>query len=109
MEKTIRDSGSSVECIALQSGRWLLVNNDLPDGRHRLVAHLSEDEGQTWSHVRDIETAEPKQGSFSYPALLQAKDGTLHIAFTHKREEEKGETIKHSAFTEAWLLEAPVK
>jgi len=109
MEKTIRDSGSSVECIALQSGRWLLVNNALAEGRHRLVAHLSEDEGLTWSHVRDIEAVEPKQGSFSYPALLQAKDGTIHISFTHKLEDKTGETIKHSAFSEAWLLEAPVK
>lgn len=106
MEKTIRDSGSSVEVQVLQSGRWLVVNNDLTDGRHRLVAHLSEDEGATWKYVRDIETAEKGKGSFSYPGLIQAKDGTLHISFSYKRDGTEGETIKHSAFTESWLMES---
>lgn len=105
MEKTIRDSGASVEVLVLQSGRWLLVNNDLTKGRHRLVAHVSEDEGATWKYVRDIETAEPEKGSFSYPGLIQAKDGTIHISYSYSREGVKGETIKHTAFNEEWLLE----
>lgn len=108
-EKTIRDSGSSVEALVLKSGRWLLVNNALTDGRHRLVAHLSEDEGKTWKYIRDIETAEPEKGSFSYPGLIQAKDGTLHITYSYRRDGTDGETIKHVAFTEEWLLEAPAK
>ena len=108
MEKNIRDSGSSVDVQVLQSGRWLLVNNALLDGRHRLVAHLSEDEGATWKYIRDIETAEKGKGSFSYPGLIQAKDGTLHITYSYNREGTKGETIKHVAFTEAWLMEGPL-
>lgn len=109
MEKTIRDSGSSVEALVLKSGRWLLVNNDLIDGRHRLVAHLSDDEGATWKWVRDIETAEKGQGGFSYPGLIQGQDGRLHITFSYNRAGTDGETIKHSVFTEDWLMEAPAK
>ena len=105
MEKTIRDSGASVEALVLQSGRWLLVNNDLLKGRHRLVAHVSEDEGATWKYVRDIETAAPEEGSFSYPSLIQAKDRTIHISYSYNRKDTKGETIKHTAFNEEWLLE----
>ena len=46
----IPNPGSSVECIALASGRWALVCNDTSNGRHRLSDYLSEDEGATWTH-----------------------------------------------------------
>lgn len=105
MDHAIRDSGSSVEVQVLQSGRWLLVNNALISGRHRLVAHLSEDEGKTWKHIRDVETAEPEQGSFSYPGLIQARDGKIHLTYSYRHNDTPGETIKHVAFDEAWLME----
>ena len=35
---------------------------------------------------------------FSYPALLQARDGRIHLAYTWRRQ-----GIKHAVFNEAWL------
>ena len=103
---SIRDSGASVACLALASGRWALVNNDLVSGRHRLSVHLSEDEGETWPWARSLEEAEPDKGGFSYPALIQTSDGNLHVTYSYHREGE-GKSIKHVTFNEAWVLAAP--
>ncbi len=99
----IRNPGSSVECIVLQSGRWLLICNDTLDGRHILSAYLSEDEGATWPVSRRIEDRERGQGSFSYPSVIQAKDGTIHCTYSYSGAGIQGSTIKHVHFNEAWI------
>ncbi len=99
----IRNPGSSVECIALASGAWVLVCNDAVDGRHRLAAYLSDDEGATWPLYRLIEEAEPGKGSFSYPSVIQTRDGSIHCTYSHRREGDAGSSIKHVRFNEAWV------
>lgn len=100
----IWNSGSSVDAIALESGRWALVCNDLADGRHRLTVFLSEDEGATWPVKRTLENEPAKDdGSFSYPSMIQAKDGAIHVTYSHKLKEVKGSAIKHARFNEAWV------
>ncbi|MBI5095582.1 MAG: exo-alpha-sialidase [Candidatus Hydrogenedentes bacterium] len=99
----IPNPGSSVDCIALKNGRWVLVCNDLKDGRHRLTAYLSEDEGTTWPVKRPLEDFQPDKGSGSYPSLIQAKDGSLHCTYSYSNKETPGESIKHVRFNEAWL------
>lgn len=101
----VRDSGASVECIALKNGHWVLVNNSLVDGRHELRAHVSLDEGETWPHNRALEKTEKDKGSFSYPSLIQANDDSLHITYSHKKDGIEGSTIRHTHFNEAWVLE----
>lgn len=105
----VRDSGASVACISLKSGRWLLVNNSLVSGRHELVARLSEDEGATWPHVRHLEKRmDEKEGSFSYPSVIQAADGAIHATYSYRdRDEDDGKTIKHVRFNEAWVMQQP--
>lgn len=105
----IRDPGASVECIVLKNGHWVLVNNSQMKGRHVLRAHLSLDEGETWPHSRALEEAEPDKGSFSYPSLIQAKDGSLHITYTYRRDGMEGSTIKHTHFNEEWIREGDAK
>lgn len=99
----IRDSGASVAALRLQSGDWLLVNNSLLNGRHELVARLSSDEGATWPISRHIEKTEREQGSYSYPCLIQAKDGSIHLSYTFKETGTDGSTIKHVRFDEQWI------
>ncbi|HNR29362.1 MAG TPA: sialidase family protein [Candidatus Hydrogenedentes bacterium] len=102
----IRNPGSSVECIALRSGRWLLVCNDTVEGRYRLSVFLSEDEGKTWPHSRALEDFPPSSGgSASYPSMIQAADGTVHCTYSYKEGGVPGSTIKHVRFNEAWILE----
>jgi predicted neuraminidase len=39
-------------------------------------------------------------GEFSYPSIIQAQDGLLHIVYTHRRT-----TIQHVVLDEAWIEE----
>jgi predicted neuraminidase len=105
------DPGAGLEVIALQSGRWLLVNNDTEEGRCSLAVSISNDEGRTWPSVRHLEQDKPgaEAGSYAYPSILQAKDGTIHVTYSYTPNKANaailgaGESIKHVQFNEAWL------
>jgi predicted neuraminidase len=90
---------SSLAALRLPSGRLLLAGNP-GEGRHRLVLWLSEDEGHSWRMARIVEADTDEKVEFSYPALLLAQDGRIHLAWTWRRQ-----GIRHAVFTEAWLLE----
>jgi len=92
--------GSGLDGVVLESGRWLLIYNDATDGRNRLAVSLSDDEGRTWPHTRHLEDHE--SGSYHYPAIIQAKDGTIHAVYSYFVEE--GKSMKHAAFNEEWVL-----
>src|SRR5204863_7855727 len=102
--------GSGLEAIALRSGRWLMIYNDTERGRHSLAVSLSDDEGRTWPITRLLEHDErgASSGSYSYPSIIQAKDGTIHATYSYKpnpknaQREGQGESIKHAAFNEDW-------
>ena len=85
---------ASVELLVLQDGRWAFLGNDIDDGRYRLSMFLSDDEGKTWKWKTRLENVEPNKGSFSYPSLIQTKDGLLHITFSYHVEKDK-KSIKY--------------
>ncbi|MCX8063623.1 MAG: exo-alpha-sialidase [Candidatus Hydrogenedentes bacterium] len=100
----IPNPGSSVECIKLNSGKWLLICNDTQSGRHKLTAYLSDDEGESWKWKRAIEESPAGKGSYSYPSVIQTKDGLIHCTYSCKDEETVGSTIRHAWFNEEWIL-----
>ncbi len=91
--------GSGIDAVLLQSGRWLLVYNDTTSGRKSLAVSLSADEGRTWNRTRHLERA--LEGSFHYPAVIQARDGTIHAVYSYFVA--GGKSMKHAAFNEAWV------
>jgi predicted neuraminidase len=93
--------GASVEPLTLSDGSWLLVYNDLEKGRHSLVVSLSEDEGRSWSKPRPLDRAEPDQGSFHYPSIIEARDGSIHLTYSYFLP--TGKSIKHVRFSRDWL------
>jgi predicted neuraminidase/predicted glycoside hydrolase/deacetylase ChbG (UPF0249 family) len=97
----IPNPGSSVEAFALNDGQWLMVCNDLEDGRYRLSVYLSEDEGATWKRRRYLEYVPKGEGSFSYPSAVQTRDGLVHLTYSHHTT--KGKTIKHVSFHPSWV------
>lgn len=111
-DSDIPNPGSSVDIIALRSGAWCLILNDTEQGRHRISAWLSDDEGKTWKWRRTLENDAPKSGGHSYPSLIQTRDGAIHVTYSHTPPREPGtpelQTIKHVRFTEEWLRAAPV-
>lgn len=88
---------SSVALLRLQSGRLLIAGNGA-SGRNQLLLWLSDDAGKTWHTAATVESDADPQAEFSYPALLQARDGRIHLAYTWRRQ-----GIKHAVFSEAWL------
>jgi len=97
--------GSGLDGVRLANGHWVLVFNDTVRGRHRLAVSLSTDEGRSWNQTRHLE-AQPS-GSYHYPAVTQAKDGTLHVVYSYFVEQ--GKSMKHAAFNEAWIQEGNAK
>jgi predicted neuraminidase len=95
--------GAGIEAIRLASSQWALVYNDLPRGRHSLAISVSDDEGATWKWTRHLERAEPGQGQFHYPSILQTRDGTIHVTYTYSRPGQ-GSTIQHARLSEDWLV-----
>jgi predicted neuraminidase len=86
---------SGIDALTLRDGRHVLVYNPDERGRGRLSVAISNDAVQ-WTPVFSLEE-EPGQ-EFSYPAVTQSGDGTVHITYTWKRLR-----IKHAAFDPARL------
>lgn len=106
----IPNPGASIEVIKLNSGNWLLVYNDVDDGRYSLSAAISDDQGKTWLWQKNLEYL--KKGSFSYPSVIQARDGRIHITYSyHLQDDQQGRqrSIKHLALEEAWIMNDPGK
>jgi predicted neuraminidase len=96
--------GSGAEIISLANGHWVLISNDTENGRHQLAVEISDDEGETWRWKRYLEQDQPGDdaGSYSYPSIIQAKDGTLHATYSYHLSGRK-ESIKYAHFNEAWI------
>ena len=91
--------GSGLDGIRLSNGAWALVYNDTISERNRLAVALSTDEGRTWPIIRHLE--DNPTGSYHYPAITQANDGTLHVVYSYFTE--AGKSMKHAEFNEAWI------
>ncbi len=85
---------AGTDAVTLKDGRHLLVYNHTPKGRTPLNVALSSD-GKVWEPAHVLES-EP--GEYSYPAVIQTRDGLVHITYTWKRER-----IKHVVLDPARL------
>jgi predicted neuraminidase len=95
----LENPGAGIDGVRLANGHWLLVYNDTIDGRHSLAISISEDEGKTWKWKRHLEKEE--SGSYHYPTVIQARDGTIHSVYSYFVN--GGKSMKHAAFNEAWV------
>lgn len=81
----VPNPGTAADVVVLESGNWALVHNDIEDGRHRMSVWLSEDEGKTWPFRKIIVNGEPGSAVRGhYPAIIQGKDGMIHISYTNQ-------------------------
>lgn len=103
-DSNIPNPGSGADLITLRNGHWMFIGNDTEVGRNSLAVWLSEDEGKTWPHRRHLEQNPSRSFSFGYPSLLEARDGTVHAAYSVHAPE--GKTIVHVEFNLEWLKEA---
>ena len=76
---------SGIDAVTLADGRHLLVYNHSTDARSPLNIAISTD-GTTWRAALVLES-EP--GEYSYPAVIQSKDGLVHATYTWNRKRIK--------------------
>jgi len=94
---------SGTDAITLRDGRQLLVYNhniranSINKGRSPLNVAVSKD-GKEWSAALVLEDDPAVTVGFSYPAVIQTRDGLVHITYTWKRER-----IKHVVLDPAKL------
>jgi alpha-L-rhamnosidase len=89
------NNNSGTDAVTLKDGRQLLVYNHLlPDNtwvngkgpRTPLNVSVSSD-GKTWNAALVLEDSPISQ--YSYPSVIQTKDGLVHIVYTWRRERIK--------------------
>lgn len=97
---SLPNPGASIEILRLKSGKWLLAYNDMADGRYSLAVALSDDEGTSWKWKRNVEFE--RGSSFSYPSVIQSKDGKIHLTYSCQMAKDQ-ETIKYLVFDEQWI------
>lgn len=93
---SLPNNNSGADGVTLKDGRQLLVYNhvlpadSLPRGkgeRTPLNVAISED-GKTWYAALVLEDS--PIGQYSYPSVIQSKDGLIHVVYTWRRK-----AIKH--------------
>lgn len=74
---------SGLDAVQLSDGRIALACNPTHEGRTPLSLLVSEDNGETWPWRMELETG---AGEYSYPSIIQAADGRVHVVYTWRRE-----------------------
>lgn len=91
---------SGTDAVTLKSGAHILVYNHTSKGRSPLNVALSSD-GKSWNAAVVLEN---QPGEYSYPAIIQTKDGLLHITYTWHRKR-----IKHVVIDPVKLRLQPIR
>lgn len=89
---SLPNPNAGTDAVTLQDGRHLIVYNHTTrqtGGRSMLNVALSQD-GKNWKLVL---TLEKQKGEYSYPAVIQARDGKVHITYTYQRKSVKYVTL----------------
>jgi len=73
---------SGIDAVRLQDGRIVLVFNNTPNRRTPLNLAVSND----GEHFHVFKTLEDEPGEYSYPAIIQARNGDLLVTYTWRRE-----------------------
>ena len=77
----VPNPNSGTDAVTLHDGRSLLVYNHSATARTPLNVALSSN-GRHWKPVLTLENT---PGEFSYPAVIQTRDGLVHITYTWNR------------------------
>jgi predicted neuraminidase len=78
----VPNPNSGIDAVVLNDRRVVLVYNHTPRGRTPLNLAVSKD----GEHFQMFHTLEDQPGEYSYPAMIQAKNGDLLITYTWQRK-----------------------
>lgn len=88
---TLPNPSAGTDALTLSNGWQLVVYNPTVEGRHKLNLAISKD-GKKWTDALILENEE--KGEYSYPAIIQAADGKIHITYTYNRINVKHIVLK---------------
>jgi predicted neuraminidase len=91
---SLPNPNAGIDAVRLADGRILMVYNHSNRERTPLSVALSSDGGETWRPFAPLET---ERGEFSYPAVIQASTGDVHITYTWKRQRIRHAVIAKKA------------
>ena len=86
----VPNNQSGTDAVTLHDGRHALIYNDFatlpgtPKGVRTPCSIALSDDGTNWRHVLTLEDSPISQ--YSYPCIIQGKDGTLHCVYTWRRQ-----------------------
>lgn len=105
---SLPQNNSGTDAVTMKDGRHVLVYNHTldPDGHYkgpRTPLHVSvSDDGVNWSAALILEDSPISQ--YSYPSIIQASDGMLHVVYTWRRLK-----IKHVKIDPSQLELTPIE
>jgi alpha-L-rhamnosidase len=85
----VPNNQSGTDAVTMQDGRHVLIYNNfasLPGTKKGVRTPLSiaiSDDGTHWRHALTLEDSPISQ--YSYPSIIQGKDGKLHAVYTWRR------------------------
>jgi predicted neuraminidase len=78
---SLANPDSGIDAVALRDGRALLAYNPSRTARTPLCLTVSGD-GVSW---RNVFVLEDGSGEYSYPAIIQDRNGSVHVTYTWNR------------------------
>jgi predicted neuraminidase len=87
---SLPNPSAGIDSVRLPDGRFVLVYNPSATDRHSLALAVSSD-GVSWTRALTVDEG---PGEYSYPAMILAGDGRLHITYTWRRERIKHAVVR---------------
>ena len=83
---TLPNPSAGIDTVSLRGGGFLLVYNPSAKDRLKLQVARSTD-GKSW--VPFVTLEDETVSEYSYPAMIQTRDGLVHVTYTWRRERIK--------------------
>ena len=86
----VPNNNSGTDAVTMKGGRHVLIYNDFstlpgtPKGPRTPLCVAVSDDGIHWKNVMILEDSPISQ--YSYPSIIQGKDGKLHAVYTWRRQ-----------------------
>ncbi|MBR6716083.1 MAG: family 78 glycoside hydrolase catalytic domain [Prevotella sp.] len=87
------NNNSGIDAVNLREGGYALICNDWPieptkeKGARTPLSILRSNDGVNWKHWITLEDSPIHQ--YSYPSIIQSRDGHIHVVYTWRRQRVK--------------------